>query len=160
LKRRRRLRKVRAQGDTPLAREVDKSKTRKALRKLKRVAARVEAGEAKPLTDWEQDFVAGVGQRLETYGSAFRDPQKGSIEEALSARQAHIVRTLDKKTRPKTAEGAEPDKPVRKGMVRKGALKPRSARRMTRETPPPQPEDEDTPETRRAMFRVVTPQKS
>jgi hypothetical protein len=82
-----------------LARDVDEKKTRKALRKLKRAAERA-AGEGGPgLTDWEKDFVEGVSTRLETYGSAFRDPHKGSLDEALSQRQTQVVRAIDKKGR-------------------------------------------------------------
>ncbi|MDZ4761268.1 MAG: hypothetical protein SGJ21_09375 [Alphaproteobacteria bacterium] len=82
-----------------MVREVDQKKTRKALRKLRRAASRVEAEGGPGLTDWEKGFVEGVTGRLETYGSAFRDPQKGALDEALSARQARIVRVLDKKGR-------------------------------------------------------------
>jgi hypothetical protein len=85
-----------------MPREVDKRKTSKALRRLKRAAERAEAGEgASPLNDWEKEFVAGVTQRLETYGSAFRDPSKGHLEEALSARQTQVTRAIEKKTQPK-----------------------------------------------------------
>ena len=80
-------------------RQVDKRKTSKALRKLRRVADRATEEGGPGLTTWEQDFVEGVSGRLETYGSAFRDPSKGRLEEALSSRQAHIVRVIDKKSR-------------------------------------------------------------
>jgi hypothetical protein len=96
-----------------MPREVDKRKTAKALRRLKRAAERAETGDAK-LTDWEKEFVSGVRQRLETYGSAFRDPGKGRLEEALSARQTQVTRTIEKKTRPKLKQDAgkpEPEKP-------------------------------------------------
>lgn len=82
-------------------REVDKAKTAKALRKLRRVAELAAAPDAPKLTSWEQDFVAGVSTRLETYGSAFRDLSKGRAEEALSERQAVVARVIAKKTRPK-----------------------------------------------------------
>lgn len=140
-----------------MAREVDKRKTRKALRKLKRVADRAGACEAKPLTDWEKDFVQGVGERLETYGSAFCDPQKGSLEEALSARQADIVRTLDRKTRSK-AKASDPKAPdkSRKGLARKTGLRSRSEKSVRK----PQAEDSpETPESRRAAFRVIASDK-
>lgn len=80
-------------------REVDKRKTSKALRKLRRVAERAAEEGAPTLTTWEKDFVDGVTTRLEKYGSAFRDPGKGRLEEALSARQSQIARVIDKKTR-------------------------------------------------------------
>lgn len=95
-------------------REVDKAKTAKALRRLRKVAARTAEPDAPKLTAWEQDFVAGVSTRLETYGSAFRDLSKGRAEEALSERQTVVARVIEKKTRPKKARlddasGRSPD---------------------------------------------------
>ena len=111
-----------------MAREVDKRKTGKALRRLKRAAERVAAVEGGPgLTDWEKDFVAGVTERLETYGSAFRDPAKGALDEALSQRQTQIVRALDKKGRPKIKASGKPD----------GAAGDRPAPRTTFKRKPP-----------------------
>jgi hypothetical protein len=93
-------------------REVDKRKTTKALRKLRRAADRAKEEGGPGLTTWEQDFVEGVSTRLETYGSAFRDPTKGRLEDALSNRQAHIVRVIDKKSRkPLKAAEAKSDDP-------------------------------------------------
>lgn len=116
-----------------MPRAVDKRKTRKALRRLKRVADRVEehvAEGGKDLTAWEKDFIAGVSTRLETYGSAFRDLTKGAAEEAMSRRQVEVTRVIEKKTRSKpdrtepargersaTPEKPDPDKP-RKAMRR------------------------------------------
>jgi hypothetical protein len=95
-----------------MPREVDKRKTSKALRRLKRAAERAQAGEgAAPLNDWEKEFVAGVTQRLETYGSAFRDPSKGHLEDALSLRQTQVTRAIEKKTQPKRKAAAAPENP-------------------------------------------------
>lgn len=82
-------------------REVDKRKTTKALRKLRKVVERTSAEGAPQLTAWEQEFVSGVSQRLETYGSAFRDLSKGRAEEALSVRQSEVARVIERKSRPK-----------------------------------------------------------
>jgi hypothetical protein len=82
-----------------MKREVDKRKTQKALRKLRRAAETATAEDGPGLTTWEKDFVEGVTERLETYGSAFRDPAKGRLEEALSARQAQVTRVIEKKSR-------------------------------------------------------------
>lgn len=87
-------------------REVDKHKTRKALRKLRRAAERAAEEGGSGLTSWEKDFVEGVSGRLEKYGSAFRDPGKGRLEEALSQRQAHVARVIDKKSRKAKAEAS------------------------------------------------------
>lgn len=91
-------------------REVDKRKTTKALRKLRRVAERASEEGGPGLTTWEKDFVEGVSERLEKYGSAFRDPGKGRLEEALSARQAQITRVIDKKSRKSKTVDPKDDK--------------------------------------------------
>ncbi len=80
-------------------REVDKRKTNKALRKLRRAAERATEEGGPGLTTWEKDFVEGVTGRLEKYGSAFRDPGKGRLEEALSQRQTQVARVIEKKSR-------------------------------------------------------------
>jgi len=84
---------------TIMARDIEDKKTKKALRKLRKAKSRAEAENGPGLTDWEKDFFEGVEERLETYGSAFSDPEKGNLDEALSARQTHIVREIDKKSR-------------------------------------------------------------
>jgi hypothetical protein len=98
-------------------REVDKRKTAKALRKLRRAAERAGQEGAPELTTWEKEFVEGVTERLETYGSAFRDPGKGRLEEALSARQTHVVRVIDKKSRPRAEK-------LKSGGLKSGGQKP------------------------------------
>jgi len=132
-----------------MAREVDEKKKRKAQRILRRVSERAKDS-PKPLTDWEKEFVQGVGERLETYGSAFRDPGKGRLEEALSVRQTHIMRQLDKKTRKPAEDPEKPDpgkpdhgKPrgeqkPRSGLRRKSPMKPSKQLRGRQ----PAPEDE------------------
>lgn len=91
-----------------MKREVDRRKTQKALRKLRRAAEAATAEDGPGLTTWEKDFVEGVTTRLETYGSAFRDPGKGRLEEALSARQAHVTRVIEKKSRKAKAVAQKP----------------------------------------------------
>lgn len=104
-------------------REVDKRKTTKALRKLRRAAMRASEEGGPGLTSWEKDFVEGVTGRLEKYGSAFRDPGKGRLEEALSQRQAHVARAIDKKSRKPVAKTSGkavdgPDRPKQGGLRR------------------------------------------
>jgi DNA replication initiation complex subunit (GINS family) len=82
-----------------MARDIDKKKTQKALRKLRRAKARAESNEDLELTDWEKEFFEEVEERLEKFGSAFADPEKGHLDEALSLKQAHIVKEIDKKSR-------------------------------------------------------------
>src|SRR5262245_4976059 len=105
-------------------REVDKRKTAKALRKLRRAATRATEEGGAGLTSWEKDFVEGVTGRLEKYGSAFRDPGKGRLEEALSQRQAHVARVIDKKSRAKApAPDADRKEPPKQGGLRRSSFK-------------------------------------
>lgn len=139
-------------------RVVDKQKTAKALRKLKRVAERAEGEGGPGLSAWEKEFVTGVTGRLEKYGSAFRDPAKGRLEEALSQRQAQVARVIDKKSRKaKAAEpaGAErkPDRPhPRSTFKRKPPKRMSNARDINADLAE---EAEATPETRRSRLTVV-----
>ena len=94
-----------------MPRDVDEKKTRKALRKLHKLVARAEA-EGVELTDWEKEFVGGLDERLNKYGSAFADPNKGSLDEAISFAQNEIMKQLDKKTRGKTSGGFTTRKPL------------------------------------------------
>lgn len=122
-------------------REVDQRKTRKALRKLRQAAESAEEAGAPGLTPWEKDFVEGVTTRLEKYGSAFRDPGKGRLEEALSNRQQQVTRAITAKTRkakavaklpPSTTKDDAAKLAPRSTFQRKSALgaKPKSAGKL------------------------------
>lgn len=150
-------------------RDVDKRKTSKALRKLRRVAERANEEGGPGLTTWEKDFVEGVSGRLEKYGSAFRDPSKGRLEEALSNRQTHIVRVIDKKSRkstkkPDAVEGVRPPNSTlatRKPM--KASSRPKWTPRVRdinddpvpRQPASPDAKSGDSPERRRIHLKVV-----
>jgi hypothetical protein len=143
-------------------REVDKSKTRKALRKLRKAAERAEGEGGPGLTNWEKDFVEGVSKRLETYGSAFRDPGKGRLEEALSQRQAHVTRVLDKKSRKANANASgEAVKPglQRSTLKRKTPLRSRPRPRVRDVNdygaPENHPDPTLTPAEKRAALRII-----
>lgn len=102
-----------------MAREIDERKKRKALRKLRKAAELAEAGLGPPLSDWEQQFLEEVEERIEKYGSAFADPIKGNLEEPLSALQAHKLKEIDKKARGKgkglkRGSGFKSKKPISK----------------------------------------------
>jgi len=62
----------------------------KALRKAKKMA---ETSGVK-LSDWEGEFLGSVEQRLETYGRAFGDPEKGPLNSSLSIRQSVKVKEI------------------------------------------------------------------
>jgi hypothetical protein len=145
-----------------MARKIDEKKTRKALNRLKR--ARQTAEEAgtpdTELSEWEGEFLGSLEERLETFGSAFSDPEKGSTEEALSVRQAYKLREIEKKAKGK----------ARKPMSRGQGFRKKTPQRTSRsrdihddlepeapsqadETPRARPAE--TPETLRARFRIV-----
>ena len=88
-----------------MGRDVDERKKRAALRKLRKAAALAEQGLGPPLSDWEQQFLEEVEQRIETYGSAFADPMKGDEGEALSSLQRVKLKEIDKKARGKPRKG-------------------------------------------------------
>lgn len=82
-----------------MARDIDEKKKRKALRKLRKAAKRAEAEGGPGLSDWEREFVDEVEERVEKYGSAFADPDKGPLSEPLSQRQMQKLKEIDKKSR-------------------------------------------------------------
>lgn len=95
-----------------MARKVDPALTRQAINWLKRARARAE-GSGEGVTDWEDAFLASVEERLERFGSAFADPDKGQLSAPLSLRQGLKVRQIGKRgakpgARPGAKPGAEP----------------------------------------------------
>ena len=84
-----------------MPREIDEHKKRKALRKLRKAQALAEQGLGPPLSDWERELLEEVEARVETYGSAFHDPDKGDLGEPLSALQQVKLKEIDKKARGK-----------------------------------------------------------
>jgi hypothetical protein len=109
-----------------LARDVDRKKTRKALRIIRKLAAKgaasetidPETGEIKPgegavdYSHWENEFLTEVDQRLEKYGSAFHDLSKGRKEEALSNLQTVKLKEIAAKARGKKRKGLTTKKPL------------------------------------------------
>lgn len=83
-----------------MPRDVDPKRTRKALRLVRRLADAAPPAEA--YSGWEQAFLDEVGQRLETYGSAFHDLGKGRPEEALSNLQQVKLKEIAAKAKGKT----------------------------------------------------------
>ncbi len=118
-----------------MSRDVDERKKRKALRKLRKAAMLAEQGLGPPLSDWEKQFLEEVEERIETFGSAFHDLDKGGSDEALSALQHVKLREIDKKARGKG----------KSGFGSKGGFKRKSSPRVRQidddiETPTPPPE--------------------
>jgi hypothetical protein len=121
-------------------RDVDPKQTRKALRIIRKLAAKgsapetvdPETGEVKPgegavdYSEWESEFLTEVDKRLEKYGSAFNDLSKGRRDDALSNLQTVKLKEIAAKARGKK----------RKGMTTKKPL-------GSKNRPPPRQRDED-----------------
>lgn len=88
-----------------MSRDVDERKKRAALRKLRKAATLAEQGLGPELSDWERQFLEEVEARIETYGSAFADREKGAEGEALSSLQQVKLKEIDKKARGKGKSG-------------------------------------------------------
>lgn len=61
--------------------------TRQALNALRRARRATERAGVE-LSDWEGEFLGSVKERLETFGRAFGDPEKGGPGQALSVLQS------------------------------------------------------------------------
>ena len=85
---------------------------RNARRKIARLHAKLT--ELGHISDFEDEFGESVLERLETYGSAFHDPEKGRAGDALSLAQKQVVSRMNKKVKElkaKKADGAQGDDP-------------------------------------------------
>lgn len=149
-----------------MSRKIDEKKTKRALRRLDRARkAAEEAGTPdRELSEWEGEFLGSLEERLETYGSAFNDPDKGNTEDALSARQALKLREIEKKAKGKARKPMSRGSGFRRKTV---SFAPRS-RDIHDDLEPDggdidapsgdiAPDPVETPETRRARFRIVDP---
>jgi hypothetical protein len=81
----------------------DKAK-RAALAALRRARRRAEASGV-PLSEWEGEFLGSVEGRLETFGKAFRDKEKGQAGDALSILQSVKLREIAAKAKGKEPKG-------------------------------------------------------
>ena len=69
-------------------REAERARAqRTALKALRRARKAADASSVK-LSDWEGEFLGSVETRVERYGRAFRDPEKGGPGTALSMLQS------------------------------------------------------------------------
>ncbi|WP_349321950.1 hypothetical protein [Asticcacaulis sp. MM231] len=74
--------------------------TIRALEKARREAAE----QGVDLSEWENEFIEGVSERVKTYGRAFADPDKGAINGTLSLRQGQKLKEIRKKVQAKGAQ--------------------------------------------------------
>ena len=109
-----------------MPREIDRKQTRKALRIIRKLAAKgsapevvdPETGEVKPgegavdYSQWENEFLTEVDKRLEKYGSAFNDLSKGRKDDALSSLQTVKLKEIAAKARGKKRKGLTTKKPL------------------------------------------------
>ncbi|HUO88564.1 MAG TPA: hypothetical protein VMU08_05275 [Rhizomicrobium sp.] len=84
----------------PTREERKQQAKRAALRALKKARRAAETRGAK-LSDWEDEFLQSVAERVEKYGRAFGDPEKGGMDSSLSIRQAVKVKEIAAKAKPK-----------------------------------------------------------
>src|SRR5438477_12705301 len=73
---------------------------RAALRALQKTRAAVAENGA-DLSEWENEFLGSVEERVETYGRAFGDPEKGTPGASLSIRQGGKLKEIAAKARGK-----------------------------------------------------------
>lgn len=70
---------------------------RAALNALKRKRRAIERGGV-AISEWEGEFLGSVEARVEQYGRAFRDPEKGPPGASLSIRQIAKLKEIGKKS--------------------------------------------------------------
>ena len=80
-------------------------KTARALRLIRGL----RAAEAE-VSGWEGEFLSSVETRLDTYGRAFADPEKGGRDEALSTLQRRKLKEI----KAKVAGDPQPAEPARR----------------------------------------------
>jgi hypothetical protein len=89
--------------DPEKIRKAKERAARREKRKLEKLQR--ELSEKGELTDWEAEFSESVSERLDKYGAAFRDREKGRATDVLSYEQKKIVSALRKKAKGKTKSG-------------------------------------------------------
>lgn len=76
-----------------------------ALRRARRLASKAGV----ELSEWEGEFLGSVENRVETYGRAFGDPEKGAAGQALSALQTVKLKEIAAKARKAGKAASEPE---------------------------------------------------
>jgi hypothetical protein len=77
--------------------EALQKKTLKHIEKTRELAVKSKPG----LTDWEDEFLESVSNRIKLYGRAFADPELGMTSATLSLRQGLKVKQIANKAKPK-----------------------------------------------------------
>lgn len=115
-----------------MVRRVDPAITGRALRAVRR-ARKTAQTEGHALSEWESEFLGSVEERLEKFGSAFSDPDKGALCGALSMRQGLKLKQINQKAKtgddkPRPRPAPKPRKPWRR------KLKPKASTDADEET--------------------------
>ncbi len=71
---------------------MNKGRVLRIIRRLRVAGAEV--------SDWEGEFLESVEGRVQTYGRAFADPEKGAPGHALSMRQSRKLKEIVTKAKP------------------------------------------------------------
>lgn len=89
----------------------DKSLSKQAVQYVKRARKSVISNGGE-LSEWEDEFLTSIEERLEKYGRAFADPDLGAMNAPLSLRQGLKVKEIGKKAKPKEISDVnKPQKP-------------------------------------------------
>lgn len=67
---------------------------KKAVRRAKRLIQMANQGARCATTSWETDFLEDIAGRIERFGAAFKDPEKGIGGNPLSFRQSAKMREI------------------------------------------------------------------
>lgn len=90
-------------------REQDKAALQKRTLRALDKARRLAAEQGVDLSEWEDEFLNSVAQRVKTYGRAFRDPDKGAMNGTLSLRQGVKLREIHKKAKSQPKDASDDD---------------------------------------------------
>ncbi len=83
-------------------------RARSAQRQLKKAKQQLEdLGE---ITDWEDEFITSVDERLDKYDAAFADRSKGGASDALSIRQKQVLAQMRRKIKDKGKQAPDDTK--------------------------------------------------
>lgn len=82
-------------------------KKRKILRRLQKALERADLNEdeKRDLSEWEDEFLRTVQERLDDFDRAFHDPEKGRLDEALSYLQTMKLKEIEDKLKGKVRKG-------------------------------------------------------
>lgn len=90
-----------------------KAAQRAALNALKR-AKRAADKAGVTLSEWEDEFLGSVAERVKEHGRAFGDPEKGAPGQALSAMQGRKLKEITAKAKGEDKPRPRPGRGIRR----------------------------------------------